>query len=679
MSRCAGTSRTDTSLSSENPPSAQQAALSEIAEVEAQLGEKPLAVAATSGVKRSALSTFLWAFPATLWLSVFLLAPVIMIVLVSLWTRNTNGFEAWSWTTANYRTLLNTDVYQTALLRTFQRAVFVGILALAIGYPIAYFLSQIKSLRKQIALFILVLAPFWTAYLIRVIAWSPVLGQNGAINYVAQKLGVGPFDFLLYSDFAVNVTLVQLYVLFMVTPIFFQLAAIDNSAIEAAKDLGASPYKVFREVILPLSLPGVMIGFIFIFVLVMGDFATVRFIGGSTVDSVGNEVNVYYNNVDLPTAAAGASILVVAMMIGVVVLLRFAKIRDSVSVVASAKPRHRTLDFIGKWLLAAVVALGGLYTLYASWKTLFELAVGIAVVAGILVGLYYVLGRKLQRVLGVFFAGFLVLMYGPTLLMGLLSFQGSRGLTAFPTSGLFSTYWYDILINDETQQALRDSIVVSLKLSALVCIITAILSLMLGMAFRERFRGSTALFYLVLLSLMTPGLLLSLGTTLLTSYLGRDVSIYTTALGVQVVWALPFGFLVMLTVFNRYDARAEEAARDLGASAIRTFREITLPIVWVGVFGAALFGFTLAWNEFERTYLVTGPIATLPTELYTVMTATVFQPYIFALGVLTTLFSFVLIALFLIVSGLAVRHARSKATQGEDAEFTMAPTATNGD
>jgi putative spermidine/putrescine transport system permease protein len=173
---------------------------------------------------------------------------------------------------------------------------------------------------------------------------------------------------------------------------------------------------------------------------------------------------------------------------------------------------------------------------------------------------------------------------------------------------------------------------------------------------------------------MTPGLLLSLGTTLLTSYIGQDVGIYTTALGVQVVWALPFGFLVMLTVFNRYDARAEEAARDLGASALRTFREVTLPIVWVGVFGAALFGFTLAWNEFERTYLVTGPVATLPTELYTVMTATVFQPYIFALGVLTTLFSFVLIAIFLLVSGLAIRRARAKTVEeDEGAEgFSMA-------
>jgi len=427
-------------LSSEDVPGAQQAALAQVEEIEAQLGEKPLAVAATSGVKRSGLATFLWAAPATLWLCVFLLAPVVMIVLVSLWTRDTNGFKAWSWTLDNYRTFWNSEVFRTALQRTFQRAVFVCLLSLVIGYPIAYFLAQIKSLRTQIALFILVLAPFWTAYLIRVIAWSPVLGQNGAINYVAGKLGFGPFDFLLYSDFAVNLTLVQLYVLFMVTPVFFQLAAIDSSAVEAAKDLGASPYKVFREVILPLSLPGIMIGFIFIFVLVMGDFATVRVIGGSTVDSVGNEVNVYYNNVDLPTAAAGASVLVVAMMVGVIILLKFAKIRDSVSVVAPAKERHRTLDAIGKWLLTGLLAVLGLYTLYSSWRTLLELALGIAVVTAVLAGLYVILGRKLQRVLGVFFCGFLVLMYGPTLLMTLLSFQGSRGLTAFQTSGLLSTY-----------------------------------------------------------------------------------------------------------------------------------------------------------------------------------------------------------------------------------------------
>ena len=304
-----------------------------------------------------------------------------MIVLVSLWHRSVNGFEAWDWTTENYRGIWDSGTYRTALLRTFQRAVFVCILCLAIGYPIAYFLSQIKSLRKQIALFILVLAPFWTAYLIRVIAWNPVLGRNGAINYLGGKLGFDPFDFLIYSDFAVNLTLVQLYVLFMVTPVFFQLAAIDNSAVEAAKDLGASPFKVFREVILPLSLPGVMIGLIFIFVLVMGDFATVRFIGASTVTSVGNEVNLYYNNVNLPIRGGrcvGARGRDDGRGRDPAQIREDPRLGLGGRLGQAAQPDRATRSASG--CSPPRSSALGIYTLYASWKTLLELALGIAAV-----------------------------------------------------------------------------------------------------------------------------------------------------------------------------------------------------------------------------------------------------------------------------------------------------------
>ena len=187
--------------------------------------------------------------------------------------------------------------------------------------------------RSQIALFIFVLAPFWVAYVVRIVAWLPVLGRQGVINYViVEILGLRsePIDALFYSPFAVMLALVQLYVLFMVTPIFFQLATLDNAAIEAARDLGATPSKVFREVILPLSLPGVLIGCIFVFVLVMGEFATVRIIGGGTVQSVGTLVYDYYKLPDLPSAAAGATILVAVMTIGVAVLLRFSRIREVV-------------------------------------------------------------------------------------------------------------------------------------------------------------------------------------------------------------------------------------------------------------------------------------------------------------------------------------------------------------
>jgi putative spermidine/putrescine transport system permease protein len=130
---------------------------------------------------------------------------------------------------------------------------------------------------------------------------------------------------------------------------------------------------------------------------------------------------------------------------------------------------------------------------------------------------------------------------------------------------------------------------------------------------------------------------------------------YVPIIGVQAVWALPFGFLVMMSVFNRYDARAEEAARDLGASSFTTFREVTLPLIWTGVFGAGLFGFTLALNEFERTFLISGAINTLPLKLYIITSSSVLRPYVYSLGVVTIIISFLLIAVFLLVSAITGR------------------------
>ncbi len=149
----------------------------------------------------------------------------------------------------------------------------------------------------------------------------------------------------------------------------------------------------------------------------------------------------------------------------------------------------------------------------------------------------------------------------------------------------------------------------------------------------------------------------------------------------QVVWALPFGFLVMTAVFNRYDAGPRRPRATSGASSFTTFREVTLPIVWTGVFGAALFGFTLAWNEFERTFLVAGPTQTLPLEIFRITSASVLRPYVYSLGVLTTLFSFLLIAIFLVVTSIAARRSRARAEedQGESISMSATPAAAAGD
>ncbi len=305
----------------------------EVEQAEALLGDSS-GVVATSGPRRSPLVTLAWVLPGSIWLLLFLILPLLMIVLVSVFERTPVGFEAFSFSLDAYGRLFQTSVYRDTLFDTIIRSLVITLLCVIIGYPIAYYLARcVKTVRIQIALFILVLAPFWVAYVVRIISWLPVLGRQGVINYfLVEVLGVvsEPIDALFYSSFAIMLALIQLYVLFMVSPIFFQLATLDDSAVEAARDLGATPAKVFREVVLPLSLPGVLIGCIFVFVLVMGEFATVRIIGGGTIQSVGTLVYDYFKLPDLPAAAAGATILVAVMTVGVAILLRFSKIREVV-------------------------------------------------------------------------------------------------------------------------------------------------------------------------------------------------------------------------------------------------------------------------------------------------------------------------------------------------------------
>ncbi len=269
--------------------------------------------------------------------------------------------------------------------------------------------------------------------------------------------------------------------------------------------------------------------------------------------------------------------------------------------------------------------------------------------------------RLSKYALGVWFGIFLLFLYGPILVMLVLSLQGPNGGSTFPARGLISGYWYSYLGNANSA-ALRSAAGVSLVLALVVGVIASVLSLSLIMAYRRMSRRvGRAFLYLILLSLMTPGILLSLGMSLWWKLLGLNVSLYPAGLGVQVAWALPFGFLVMLAIFNRYDIAVEEAARDLGASAMQTFTRVTLPIVWGGVFGAALFGFTLSWNEFERTLLV-SPTNTLPLEIYGELVSATLQPNLYALGVITTFGTILLVFLMLVIVALLVRRtARTQA------------------
>lgn len=281
--------------------------------------------------------------PAALWLLLFLVLPLIGIVVFSFWKTQTGGmvpafsfehygafFAVDGFFDSASRNFLTPGVFARTLWSTFAFTLTVMFFCLLIGYPVAFFLAmQVKSFKFQLALFLLAMVPFWTSYLIRAVAWLPMLGRRGLLNKALMSLGIidKPTSVLLYSEFGYTMALVQLYVVLCVGPIFFSLAKIDRAIIEAARDMGANSWQVFREIIGPLSLPGVAIGMIFIFVMIMGEFATAVVVYGGKTSTTGTVILNYYAIANYPFAAVNAIMLMVAMMIGVIIILRIVDIR----------------------------------------------------------------------------------------------------------------------------------------------------------------------------------------------------------------------------------------------------------------------------------------------------------------------------------------------------------------
>lgn len=280
--------------------------------------------------------------------------------------------------------------------------------------------------------------------------------------------------------------------------------------------------------------------------------------------------------------------------------------------------------------------------------------------------------------LAVYFVIFLAFLYAPMILMGVLSFQGMFGLISWPFRGPISLRWWDSLVDSdvpgsharEIATAGKNSVYLGLAAGAIV----ALIAFTASMAFRRRFRGDGVAFYVIMLALMTPGFLLALGTQLFWRFLDTPTSIWKTALGANVIWGIPFGFLVMLAVWNRYDEHIEEAARDLGANARRTFREVTLPLVWTGIFGGFLFGFTLTWNDYDRSVLFQiVSTDTLPLTIGGLTFTGTIRPDLYALGTATTLVTILVIMVVLVAITLRLRlRAKPAVEKRLEEEFGVA-------
>jgi putative spermidine/putrescine transport system permease protein len=267
--------------------------------------------------------------------------------------------------------------------------------------------------------------------------------------------------------------------------------------------------------------------------------------------------------------------------------------------------------------------------------------------------------------LALLFAAFVLFMYGPMGVIVVLSFQGPDGGLTFPLRGL-SLHWFRELAQGLGVVDIGAALRRSLGLGAVVMALTIVLSVFAGLAFRRRLPGASALFYLVVASLIMPSIIVSLGIGLefrlldtaikavfetvgwhgLLETFGTSLGLYTSALGAHLTWTLPFGLLIMFAVFNRFDPSYEEAARDLGATPWQGFRHVVLPLIAPAVVGIGMFGFTLSWDEIARTSQAIGDVNTLPLELQG-LTTTVTTPAIYALGTVTMVVSFAVMGLTL--------------------------------
>jgi spermidine/putrescine transport system permease protein len=248
---------------------------------------------------------YLLAAPALVVIIAALATPIALLVLYSFWTQDYVTVDT-TLTLDNYRTIAERPIYVTVMLRSIAISGLVTFLTVLLAYPLAYYVAFDVKRHKMMWL-ILITLPFWTSYLLRVFAWKIILGYNGVVNSGLEWLGIirEPLEFLLYNPFAVVLTLAHAWAAFAILPIYVSLEKIDRSYLEAATDLGDSPWQRFWRITFPLSLPGVIAAAIIIFIPTVGDYVTPTLVGGPSGLMIANVIQMQFGKAnDWPLGAA---------------------------------------------------------------------------------------------------------------------------------------------------------------------------------------------------------------------------------------------------------------------------------------------------------------------------------------------------------------------------------------
>jgi spermidine/putrescine transport system permease protein len=263
-----------------------------------------------------------------LWLVAFLLGPLGILIAWS-FQAPTSQIQLGPPSTAAYSSILGVSSYWSLILWTVATAAIVGVLAVVLAYPIAYLIAFVAG-RHRYMLLAIAFVPFLTSYVLRIFAWRLILGENGLLNQGLMSIGLihSPLTALLYSRLTVIIVLTYVWIPWAALPIFVRLDSIQRPLFEAAADLGVSPLRTVRRVVLPISLPGVYTAFFLVFIPTLGDFATAAYVGGSKGLMVGNIIQSFLSNLNLPAGSVMTAILLAVAIVLMLIAVRLMRVKS---------------------------------------------------------------------------------------------------------------------------------------------------------------------------------------------------------------------------------------------------------------------------------------------------------------------------------------------------------------
>lgn len=274
------------------------------------------ALATRTRPRSGAAATYL-ALPTYLVVLALAVAPLALLVVWSFWRYDPATFWITPDLSADAYTTIITSGRLEVIIKTARIALTTTALALLLSYPIAYFMHRLAGERSRTVLSLLFLVPFFTSYIVRTFAWRLILGRVGLINTALQALGIihRPLEWLLFSDFAVQVGLLASYLPFMIFPILLSMTRIEGSVLEASEDLGASSWQTLRHVVIPLTAPGIFAGCLFVFVMALGSSVEVQFLGGAAESMIAIMITDVMRVLNFPLAFAISTLVLSLLMI----------------------------------------------------------------------------------------------------------------------------------------------------------------------------------------------------------------------------------------------------------------------------------------------------------------------------------------------------------------------------